>query len=148
MIFGGTEGIITWLRSKHLLSSSETCACGRAMRKRSRMDLSDGIIWYCTGCKTTRSIRHGSFFVKSRLTLQQWLVLMYWWAREYPAKDATEEAKVNKNTATTVYRWLREVCSTKLLQAPIILGGPGVICEIDESMFKHKPKVREIIRIL
>ena len=33
------------------------------------------------------------------------------------------------------------VCSTKSLQLPITLGGPGVIVQIDESQFKHKPKV-------
>ena len=45
-------------------------------------------------------------------------------------------------TAVDVMQWLREVCSPKLLQTPIILGGPGVIVQIDESLFRHKPKVR------
>ena len=40
-----------------------------------------------------------------------------------------------------MYRWLREVCSTKLLQTPIVLGGRGVIVQIDESLFRHKVKV-------
>ena len=33
------------------------------------------------------------------------------------------DIKVDKNTACNVYRWLREVCLTKLLATPIILGG-------------------------
>ena len=59
----------------------------------------------------------------------------------YPVTDAAEEAKVEDNTAVAAYQWLREVCSTKLLSLPIKLGGSGVIVQIDESLFRHKPKV-------
>ena len=51
--------------------------------------------------------------------------------------NAAEEAKVNKETAIKLFQWLREVCSTKLLQTPILLGGPGNIVEVDESLFRH-----------
>ena len=54
---------------------------------------------------------------------------------------AAREADTSENTACQVYQWLREVCSTKLLQLPIILGGPGIIVQVDESQFRHKPKV-------
>ena len=39
------------------------------------------------------------------------------------------------------------MCTTKLLQSPIILGGLGKIVEIDESQFHHKPKVQNDIYI-
>ena len=48
----------------------------------------------------------------SKVTLQKWLVLLYWWVREYPVSDAAEEAQVGRDTAINVYEWLREVCST------------------------------------
>ena len=32
---------------------------------------------------------------------------------------------------------------TKLLQTPIILDGRGVVVQIDESQFRHKPKVNQ-----
>ena len=86
-------------------------------------------------------VRDGSFFSRSKLTLQKWLILLYWWVRKYPVTDAAEEAKVEHNTAIAVYQWLREVCSTKLLQTRIQLGGNGVIVQIDESLFRYKPKV-------
>ena len=37
-----------------------------------------------------------SFFHKSHLPLQKWLVLMYWWAQEYPVSDAAMEAEVRR----------------------------------------------------
>ena len=36
---------------------------------------------------------------------------------------------------------MRDVCSTKLLAAPIILGGPGKFVQTDDSLFVHTRKV-------
>ena len=93
-------------------------------------------------CKTRLSVREGSFFAKSKLPLQKWLMLHHFWARQNPVSDTAECAKVAPNSAVYVYQWLREVCSTRLINdGPVILGGPGVIVQIDESLFKHKPKI-------
>lgn len=119
------------------------CRCsGIAMNERLRSQAgSDGKCWYCTICKTTKSIRHGSFFSKSKLTPQKWMIMIMWWSRKYPVIEASREVEVKEDTACDIYQWLREVCSTKLLSIPMILGGPGVIVQIDESLFRHKPKV-------
>ena len=114
------------------------------MRERKRADISDGICWYCSRCKTTKSIREASFFAKSRLSLQKWMLVMYWWARQYPVTDCKDEAEVDEHTAIDIYQWLREVCTTRLLSdPPIVLGGPGIVIQIDESLFRHKPKVKK-----
>ena len=67
---------------------------------------------------------------------------MYWWACEYPVKDAGEEAEVDEETAIQVYQYCRDVCSWRILKhdSPLLLGGPGVVVQIDESLFRHKPK--------
>ena len=75
----------------------------------------DGFGWRCANqrCpkrRTYRTIRAGSFFEKSRITIIQ------------------------------MFQYLRDVCSTKLLSTPVELGGPGVIVQIDESLFNHKSK--------
>ena len=99
--------------------------CGTAMCERVQSDLTDESGLYCPKCKAQKSLQEGSFFAKSRMKLKQWLMLMYMWAREYPIKDAQEEARVSKKTAIDVYQWLREVCSSALLQTPIKLGARG-----------------------
>ena len=136
---------IDFLQQHHLLPSTMMCgSCNNTMTIGVKSDISDGHIFRCSSssCKTTKSIRHGSFFSKSRLSLKQWLILMYWWVREYPVTDAAQEAEVGRDSAINVYQWLREVCSTKLLQAPILLGGPSITVQIDESLFRYKPKVQ------
>ena len=92
----------------------------------------------------TKSLRTASLFSKSKLPLQKWLILIYWWIRQYPVGDAAEETKVSREMAINVYQWLREVCSTKLLAIPIVLVGPQKVVQIDQSLFRHKPKVRDL----
>ena len=86
----------------------------------------------------------GEFFANSKVTLQKWLLLMHWWARDYPVTDAAEEAKISCHTAVQVYQYFHDICSWRLLNhdAPLLLGGPEVIVQIDESLFRHKPKVQ------
>ena len=82
-------------------------------------------------CRKSAGLRDGTtFFAKSHLTLQQWMVLMYWWARPYPVTDAAQEAKVEKNTAVQAYQYFRDICSWRLLNhdASLMLG---VVVHID-----------------
>ena len=91
--------------------------------------MSDGICWYCNTCKTTKSIRESSFFAK------------LWWARQYPVSDGKDKAEIAEHAAIEMYQWLHEIYSTRLLQDPyIVLCGLSVIVELDESLFRHKPK--------
>ena len=141
VIFGETDQLITYLQGKSLLSTNKTCPCGSAMQLSPRSDVSDGVRFRCPDCHKCTSIRDSSFFSKSRLPLKKWVLLMYWWARNYPVTDAASEAEVTEASACAVYQWLREACTTHLLHTPIRLGGPGIVVQIDESLMNHKPKV-------
>ena len=116
--------------------------CNVPMQDRVRADVSDGVSWYCPQCYTRKSIREGSFFSKSKITLQKWMIILHFWVHQYPVTDVMLEADVDKHTAIDAYQWFREICSSSLLLGPqIVLGGPGVVVHIDESLFRHKPKV-------
>ena len=69
---------------------------------------------------------------------------MHWWVRQYPVTQAAEEAKISEATAVQAYQYLRDICSWRLtnVDSPLLLGGPGVVIQIDESLFRHKPKVK------
>ena len=86
---------------------------------------------------TAHSVIHASPFVMDFffITLQKWMIMLHFWVHEYPVTCAMREAVVDKRTAIDVYQWLREICSSRLLQSPqIVLGGPGVVIHIDESL--------------
>ena len=91
VIFGTTDNLVNYLQQRQLLADNQTCTnCGIPMNLRQKADLSDGQIFRSSTCKTTKSLRVGSFFSKSKLTLQKWMVLIYWWVRDYPVSDAAE----------------------------------------------------------
>lgn len=73
-----TDGIITYLQGKNILASTKTCTCGVQMNLGTRRDISDGKIFRCSTCKTTKSLRHGSFIDKSNIPFKKWMVLIYW----------------------------------------------------------------------
>ena len=60
------------------------------------------------------SLRDGTFFTSSKLSLQKWLVLMYWWCRQYPVTDAAQEAKVTEATAVQIYQCFHDICSWRM----------------------------------
>ena len=107
VIFGPTEDFVSWLQNKGLLASSRTCSScsGAVMWLGKSGDVSDGCVWRCPQCKTTKSICEGSCFTKSRMPLKKWLLLLHCWVRQYPAKDAAEKAEVDPNTACDIYRY-------------------------------------------
>ena len=123
--------------------------CNVPMNERNRKDVNDGVSWHCPLCKGRKTIREGSFFSKSHLTLRQWFLLLFFWMDEEGVTKAAKHSDVSLVTAINVYQWLREVCSSRLIRdGPACLGGPGRIVQIDESCFRHKPKVSFIIIII
>ena len=125
--------------------SFHSTRCHILMNECVRSDVKDGMGWKCPFCKTRTSLQQGSFFSKSHLTLQKSVMIIHFWSKQNPVGDTAESVDIGKNTAVDVYQWLREVCSTRwrLIQdGPVVLGGLGIVVQIDESLFKHKPKVQ------
>ena len=57
--------------------------------------------------------------------------------------NAAEEPQDTETTAIQAYQYICDMCSWRLFNqnSPLMLGGPVVIVQIDESQFKNKPKV-------
>ena len=114
------------------------------MDLKKRPSVKDQFSWRCTNssCRTWLTLRHGSFFEKSNLDLQKWLHIIFLWSADASQKQIIETTGISQKTIIDCCSFLRDICSWKLLRDPTILGGPGCTVQIDESLFKHKPKVR------
>ena len=91
-------------------------------------------------CRKRRSIRAGSFFEDSKISLGQWLNIIYLWSIDILNKQRSLITGFSLRTIATTLAKIRQIYSLKILHGNIKLGGRGKTVEIDESMFGHKRK--------
>ena len=135
-----------WLYEKKLLIdfSSTICQfCGAQYKKTTVSSYSEGVAWACNNrsCRTLFSIKKGSFFELSHLSKETIIKLTYFWCRNYSNKLASHETGVSEHTIVDWFQFCRDVC-VDLLDSELglgiasdIIGGQGVVVEIDESKF-------------
>jgi len=103
----------------------------------------DGQRWRCRDCNHTKSIRHGSFFAKSHLSLRQMLFFIYFWCQDTPSSFITHELNISRRVVIDFANFCREICVNWIDMNPAHLGGlnddltPKVV-EVDESKFFHR----------
>ena len=135
--------VVQFMQRKRLLASTQVCSkCGSIMDLQKRPAVSDGWTWRCPdrSCHTMTTIRKGSFFEHLKISLDKWLLLLHHWATNAKINTTAGAVRVSRVSVMQANKFTWEVCSTKLLQNPIVLGNPGVVVEINESLFSHKVK--------
>lgn len=55
------------------------------------------------------------------------------WSQGTKLTVAAKSVDFSEKSTVQMFQYLREVCSTKLIQTPAQLDGPGVVVQIDES---------------
>ena len=96
----------------------------------------------CNRCGLVKSLRSGSFFESSRLSLQRQVQFLWKWAQKDSLRAIFFEGIASRKALIKIARKYREVAWQALILHSIPrLGGPGGIIQIDESKFSHKSKV-------
>ena len=136
------QTIYTFLVDRSLLASRRECVCGAQMILKERQNTTDGYIWECpsSNCRKRRSVRVGSFFEDSNISLAKWLYIIYLWSIGESNKRLSLLTGLSLRTIVTVLDKIRNICSMKILNGNFKLGGRGKTVEIDESMFGNKRK--------
>jgi transposase-like protein len=135
------QATITFLRSKGILRDIVECSsCGNCMQTVMDKSRNDGCFFRCYPCKKMLSIRTGSFFSRSKLTLGQLLIFVYFWTLKISTSAIAAMLGISEHSAVDWSNLIREVCTAKFLnERNPSLGGTGHIVQIDESVI-YKPK--------
>lgn len=119
-------------------------ACNIGINNNSR----DGYVFRCPNCKTTISIRIGSFFYRSHLSLFQIFGMIFLYNRgPFKNEFLMHELKiVSKETITDWKNFLRDLYINHLVNNSDKIGGAGISVQIDETlMCKRKYGVGRIL---
>ena len=87
-------------------------------------------------------IKEGSFWEGQKLSLSVHVPILFLFAHDASSGQAIKmlAGKVGANSIYTWYNFYRDLMSSTLLEAPIRLGDPDTIVEIDESKWENKRK--------
>ena len=136
------EMLVHWLMDKELMAKERSCPmCAGEMSLTRCEDRSDGLKWECRKQvngkrhKTEVSIRKGSWFDNSKMTLEEILKLTYWWCQDLDQSQIKHELGLAESTGVDWDNFCREVCEITLLENSEKLGGNGKVVQIDESKF-------------
>jgi ISXO2-like transposase domain len=138
-----------WLASQGLLANSRECdVCPGHVRCRlmHAANAADDCEWRCpnfANCNFRSSIRDGSFFAGSHLTLQQILELIYHWARDHKQSELMDEIDISDHPAVDWYNFIRDICGMWVADHSAPIGGVDaagnpIEVQIDESKFMHR----------
>lgn len=130
---------IIYLQGRHLLKTNLNCQrCGNVMLvKEYAASVNVGHIFRCSnqGCRARQSLIINSFFENLHFPLYKYIFIFYYWASQTPLHIAVEHLGISLVSLISHYNFCRDICSWKLIQQPIRLGGPGIVVQIDESVF-------------
>ncbi len=65
---------------------------------------------------------------------------MYLWSEKISVTATYRQVGISEKSVIDCFSFFRELCSLYFQAYPIKLGGPGIVVQIDESCFSHKPK--------
>lgn len=113
--------------------------CGRNLTEVKCTTSKDDVIYRCPSHKGYKiSIRHGSFLASQNISLQDFILLAYFWAHESSISATTAMIGLSHVSVIQWFAYFRDVCSHKLVNNPIQIGGAGIVVEIDESVVARR----------
>lgn len=92
--------------------------------------------------------KNGTIFHSAHLTTKQAFKLSYFWAMGHSKEYARFETGLSKDGVCYWYKQFREVCSNYFRANPVVLGGPNIDVELDETFMtrKHAGRGRQVRR--
>ena len=147
--FYDTETIVDKLRSIRLIRPQLRCPLCNELMRDCKDASTDGYIFSCDKrtCRKRRSIRLNSFFERSKLSLCDCMLFIHLWSKKYSEQLIADEYSFSNKTIVDWSRFCRDLCVHHFESADSVIGGPGIIVEIDETLIvKRKYNRGRVLR--
>jgi transposase-like protein len=132
--------LISYFQDKNVISRNNICSrCNISMSLQDSSRAVDGVQFRCVRCKSTKSVRNGSFLGKSKLPLKVFAAILFFHHCEILQKHIAELLGISLPTLVDWSNFIRERCSLMLLGEEK-LGGDGIRVQVDESVLSY-PKL-------
>lgn len=132
------EDAVKFFQEKGILHKNMKCEKNHEMK----LYFGDGIRWRCniSTCRTKKSVRKNTWFENSRLDFLRCLRFIYSWSEELTSgKWCQKQMDMDHETVVDWNSYMREICVDALeKRGKKKIGGPGLIVEVDESMFTKR----------
>ena len=126
--------IITYSQKQGLIANNYLCSkCNVDMTVAPIETVIDKYAWRCKKCRSRKSIRRGTWFSNSHLSLSSILQLTFFWCDKLERRIIRRELEISEATLVDWYNLCREICVEIMLNHCDTIGGLGKIVDIDES---------------
>uniref|UniRef100_A0A914PC61 ISXO2-like transposase domain-containing protein n=1 Tax=Panagrolaimus davidi TaxID=227884 RepID=A0A914PC61_9BILA len=124
-----------------LPKKTQICVCGGKMNLRQRG--TRGVTYRCTSknCRKERGRKKNSFFEGSNLCYKDIFELSYLWSHNQASMEnvtrCLRKSDGSEPSTKTVVDWknfFRDICKIYFDKHPIVIGGPGIEVQIDETV--------------
>jgi len=128
-------GVIEYLQQQNVLHAMVQCApCEQTCTLIKESSKLSGYLWRCKKCKRKQSVLKDSFLESAGISPAKFVYIVFYWATRIPLQATMKHIDISARTGVDYYRFLRDICSWKLLTTTIQLGGPGKEVQIDVSV--------------
>lgn len=138
--------MIDWCMRMGLIADKYVCPlCGENMILKMCSLVNKKYMWRCVnnGHDVKRSVRRGSWFDKSKLSMNQILKLTYFWCLKLENESIMTDMDVSSETVNNWQHFCRDVCMELCVRENEMLGGDRVIVEVNESEFGSQKYEKE-----
>ena len=139
------DTLLDHLKKSNLIANKMFCKkCETEMRWTQTKSTTDGFFWKCLKCKSSKSIRNGSYFQKTKISIGNVYSITYLWSLGIQGFIiARMIPELRKETVYDFCNFARDICCQKMEEDPIMFGEEDCIemeVQIDESIFGKSRK--------
>ena len=139
-LFENEDRCIQWLKKHGCFDLERNCPiCGTAMVL---------VAWKPSfrclkrTCRKEETLGKGSFFASSKLPCSKILQIAYFWLQRIPTKAIISMTSMSEHTVCNFSQYFRQLACSALDLSDCVIGGEGIIVEIDESKFGKRKNHR------